>query len=149
MGNRRFSMTTYVLVGIALVALYFVGKMVTPPPAAPPKEATAASASNGAPQPVVDSPEQRKREMEKEAQETKARTEKMKQMAAANKRAPANSKAFNPTTIDTEADYWQHYDMGEKGTKEMRAKVEAALAKQKPRPNVPVMQKASPVNRSQ
>jgi hypothetical protein len=149
MGNRRFSLTTYVLVGISLVALYFVGKTVTPPPPAPPKDPTPA-ASKTPPTPVPDSPDKQRFDETRAKEEAKARADRMKALAAnARKNPDANAKAFNPNTIDTDSDYWQHAETGEKGVKEMRTKVADALAKQKTQPVVPVPQKPSPINQSQ
>ncbi|MCW3100076.1 MAG: hypothetical protein JWL77_5694 [Chthonomonadaceae bacterium] len=149
MGNRRFSLTTYVLVGISLVALYFVGKTVTPPPPAPPKDPTPVAAK-APPTPPPASPDKMKFDETRAKEEAKARADRMKALAAnAQKNPTANTKAFNPTSIDTDSDYWQHAEAGEKGVKEMRTRVAEALAKQKTQPVVPVQQKPSPINRSQ
>ena len=51
MGNKKFSLTTYVIIVIALGALYFVGKTVTPPPAAPPDPVMCPPVPPGTPDP--------------------------------------------------------------------------------------------------
>ena len=140
MGNRRFSMTTYVIVGVALGALYFVGKLVNPPPPAPPKEVTpvASTAPAHPATPAPPSAEQRQKEAAMQA-EKQARMERMQKIAKEAKAKPApKANAFNPTAIQTDADYWQHYKDGKKGTEEIEKKVADALAKQPPRQTAPV-----------
>ena len=147
MGNRRFSVTTYVLVGISLFALYYVGKTVTPPPpVAPPEPRAAPGATPGPAKPNPAAAAEMKAHQEEEARRAKMRTDKMAEMMKAQKDHPMpNVKAFNPTTTDTDSDYWQKYKMGQQGSKEMREKVAKALAEQKQHPDVPVKQRPSPV----
>jgi hypothetical protein len=138
MGNRRFSLTTFILVGVALGALYFVGKTVTPPPAAPP-----AAAKEAAPPPGPGPTQPQKAALDPDAKNLKPssgatapaqdREARLKAMAQHMQKSPANPKpdAFNPASIDTSTDFWQHASDGEKGVKEMREKVAKALAAEK------------------
>lgn len=138
MGNRRFSLTTYVLVGISLVALYFVGKTVTPPPPAPPAPPSASPAAAG-PRPLADKQAQAQADQHSRAEEQSARARQEKQrqmMSAAHKSSPVDSKAFNPNMIETDPRYWQQQKDGAQGAKEMRAKVVKANAGLK-QPTVP------------
>ncbi|MCW3054711.1 MAG: hypothetical protein JWN14_3881 [Chthonomonadales bacterium] len=147
MGNKKFGLTTYVIVGISLVALYFVGKTVTPPPAAPPVEVKPITAKS------PEAPSQPKKEFEerKAAEQAKSRAQQIKEMSAHTKATPASNVAtFNPNGIDTESTtYWQNKSIkeGAVGVKEMAAKVAAAKAKMPP-PEPPHMQKSAPVDTS-
>jgi len=133
MGNKKFGLTTYVIVGISLVALYFVGKTVTPPPAAPPVEVKPVTAQS----PAVPSPTKQEYEARKAADQQKSRAEKIRETAAHVKTNPqANGKEFNPNGIDVDSDYWHDKSIqdGDKGEKAMAAKVAAAKAKMPPPP---------------
>ena len=149
MGNRRFSTTTAVLVGISLVALYYVGKTVTPPPPAPPQEkaAPAAPVAPSAPPPkaAAEPPMPHMNQSESETYAAKQRAEKMQAMIKATQKSSPPKKTFSATSMDTEADYWQYAKDGKKGTAELRAKVAKALAEHPQGANVPVKQKASPI----
>ena len=95
---------------------------------------------------VPDSPEKQKQAADTAQAQNKARNEKMKQMMQASKAVPAaNAKVFNPTSIDTDNDYWHHNLDGGKGAQEMRAKVAAAEAKLKGQGSGPRMQKSPAV----
>ena len=138
MGNRRFSMTTYMLVGLSLVALYLVGKTVTPPPPAPPAPPPPARAPEPAPtalkKAVPDIPGMVPDPPGSAERIAKDRAAQMDRMMAQHKKEVASApKAgkFNPTSIETGADYWQHAEMGQKGAAEMRVKVAKALEEQK------------------
>ncbi len=146
MGTRRFSLTTYVLVGLSLGALYFVGRTVTPPPAAPPQEVAPASAVKVA-APQKPSPDKLKLEEEKDKAQVQARTMAMKAKMVQTKNNPAaNVKTFNPNMIDVESKYWQDPKIkpGLQGEQEMTAKVEAAKKNEKP--NAPTPQTSPPVS---
>ena len=136
MGNKRFSMTTYVLVGISLVALYFVGKTVTPPPPVPPALPAASPAAAG-PRPLADKQSQTDQHSRAEELSARARQEKQrKMMSLSHKNSPVDSKAFNPNMIDTTTGYWQEQKDGAQGAREMQAKVAKANAGLK-QPTVP------------
>jgi len=148
MGQKKFGVTTYVIVAIALGALYFVGKTVTPPPAAPPVEVKPVNAKAPDPQ----SQAKRDYEEKKAAEQQKSRAQQLRDMAAHMKPTTpqANVKAFNPNGIDTESTtYWQNPEIkeGAKGVKAMAAKVAAARAKMPP-PEAPHMQKSAPMDTS-
>ncbi len=149
MGNRRFGLTTYVLVAISLVGLYFVAKTVTPPPPGPPQEKTATPPAN-APAPSKEVTQaMQKEQMQQQAQQESMALKRSKQIAAATKagKTDPTKKPFNPTAIDTDSPYWQQADMGKKGTQEIQAKVKKALEEQKSQPvaKPATMQKAIPV----
>jgi len=145
MGNKKFGLTTYVIVGISLVALYFVGKTVTPPPAAPPVEVKPVTSQS----PAAPSEDKRKLEETRAAEQARAaksREQMIRETAAHVKTNPkANVKEFNPNGIDTEATYWQDKSIkdGDQGEKAMAAKVAAAKAKMPP-PVQPRPASASP-----
>jgi len=148
MGKKKFSLTTYVIVGIALVALYFVGKTVTPPPAAPPVEVKPITAQA----PATPMADKEKYEEKQVADAAKARrAQQIREMSAhAPTKQQANVPTFNPNSIDTESTtYWQNKSIkdGEKGVQEMTAKVAAAKAKMPP-PKAPQLQAPTPVGTS-
>jgi hypothetical protein len=101
--------------------------MVNPPPPAPPKEAPPVAASTQSHVAPPETAEQRKREAAMQA-EKEARMDRMQKIAKDAKAKPAPKPGdFNPTAIQTDADYWQHYKDGKKGTDEIRQKVAATL----------------------
>lgn len=134
MANRRFSPVTYALVGISLVMLYFVGKMVTPPPAAPPAPPVAASPPPGANAAMPDSQARMgdaKVIAQQASQERAARMHAMSNGMQSHPSEASKKPAFNPSSIETTADYWHNHDMGENGVKTMRAKVAHVEEEQK------------------
>jgi hypothetical protein len=137
MGTRRFSVTTYILVGISLVALYFVGKTVNPPPVGPAKEIAPVRPS------AAETSAQAMKRQQEEEMRAKEQAKMVKEYAAHSKKTTIVSKGipFNPTGIDTGNEYWQRYGDGKKGVDAMQEKVKKALADQKqstPRTNKPV-----------
>ncbi len=139
MGTRRFSVTTYILVGISLVALYFVGKTVNPPPVGPAKEITPVQPSAAA-----TSAQSMKRQQEEEMR-AKEQAKMVREYAAHSKKTTIVSKGipFNPSGMDTGNEYWQRYGDGKKGVDAMQLKVKKALEDQKN--TAPVAQKPAPV----
>lgn len=123
MGNRRFSGTTLVTVLLALVALYFVGTKVTPPPAAPPKEAPPQTvATTQVPQTPQATPAAKP-----DPTAAMDRATRIKEMAKEMKEHPVTpKKKFNPTSIEVESSYWQQNRDGQTGVNAMEAKVEKA-----------------------
>lgn len=159
MGNKRFSATTLVMVGLALIALYFVGTKVTPPPAGPPVEQKPTAAVQPPPGPSAPSAAELKVSSSRMSADNKNAQDRMKKIqemqAEAKKHPTPAAKPFNPASIETEADYWHKNKMGTQGEQEMRAKVAAAEAEAKKVPAMPVtsekatskanMPKATPV----
>ena len=142
MANRRFSPTTFVLVGISLAALYLVGKTVTPPPAAPPPVAASSPSGADGAMSKPATPAEAKAAVET----ANARTAKMKQMEmemSKHTNLPPKKDAFNPSSIETTSDYWHNHAMGDQGVKAMRAKVAKVEEEQKHTPPEPV-HKAAP-----
>jgi hypothetical protein len=129
MGNKRFSLTTYALVGISLVALYFVGKSVNPPPAPPPPVVTKPTTPVKAPPTPAMNEQSAKATADRQKEMARRRAEAMRE--AANKPKTASTtkepaEKFNPNMIQTGADYWHQNQMGKKGEAEMDLKVAAA-----------------------
>ncbi|HEV2474516.1 MAG TPA: hypothetical protein VGS41_17695, partial [Chthonomonadales bacterium] len=132
MGNRKFSVTTAIIIVFILGGIYFVGTTVDSKPEGPPAPPKPISPAVAAEQSA-----EAKTRMAAMQQQMMARTKAMRAAAAAAKKKgggkiqQASTKPFDPNTIDVTSSYFYQNASGKKGEEEMAVKVKQAEAQRK------------------